>query len=1101
MSLPLLCLLGAAVAADASGEQDLAFFESRIRPILIERCYKCHNSIDRAEGGLALDHRAALLRGGDRGPTFLPGRAEASLLMRAIRHDGDLRMPEDGAKLSESIIRDFGRWIDNGAIDPREQLPSAEAITGDIAWDAVYQQRKNWWCFQTPKPPAIPDAQSNWSHDRVDRFIEAKLQEAGLKPAAKASRQTLIRRLSYVLTGLPPTPEETLAFLADDSVDAYARLVDRLLQSSAFGERWARHWMDLVRYTESHGSESDPDLPAAWRYRDYLIRAINQDVPYDQILREHIAGDLLPSPRIDATLRTNESMIGMSHWRMVEHGYQPVDPWIDRLKWADNQIDVFAKAFQGLTISCARCHNHKYDAISQKDYYGLFSVFKGARPTQRAIDHDDYLAVHHEQLASLKNRFRTQIADVWLDQASTFVERLHRDETLAALIDQAAADRHNPLYAWSILHKQNGEAFSNTWRQLVNGVQRQVDDNELDTDEFGVVWDLCIGDYETWLGHGSGLPTSPSKAGEFSIRAEGDQILGGVYPPGVYSHLLSAKHNAVLQSPRFRIDSDYISVQMLGGNYGLAQLIVENYAVPRGGIYELRTCLDDDRMQWTQWKTKFWKGFTAYVEFATAEDVTHFQLDPKSRKRAETHPYNRDGRSWFGASKVAFHDHPVSPTDRAAPIFELLKGVAPDSPAALATHYRQTLERAIAAWRAGALDVDQAALLDWMVRAGALLNSRQELETLLAEGTPIAADRLAALASTIDTYRSLESEIPIARRAPGVLDEAGEPQPLLIRGDPGKLGEPVSPRLLSVLGGRPYPDPATARLRLAEEITNARNPLTARVAVNRIWYHLFGNGIVRTLDNFGRLGEAPDHPELLDYLAVQFVEDRWSIKRLIRRLVTTQTFQMSSGASGNAQEVDPDNRLLSYMPTRRLEAEGIRDAMLAISGRLDRILHGQSVPVYYDHKKGKADGDRIKGPIDGEGRRSIYQQIRRNAQHPFLAVFDLPRPYTTRGRRDVTNVPAQALTMMNSPLVSDLARHWGQALVATQLPTGERIDLMFLASLARHPTQAERSRASQLLAELAVHYEVPFEEATDSEIIWRDFGHALWNLKEFVYIP
>ena len=290
------------------------------------------------------------------------------------------------------------------------------------------RRRRTHWAWQPVRqvdPPAVRD--DAWPRDAVDRFILASLEAAGLEPAYPADRHTLIRRLSFDLRGLPPTLAEIARFVSATSPTAYTDLVDRYLDSPHFGERWARHWMDLFRYSESHGSEGDPSIPLAWRYRDYLIRAFNGDVPYDQLIREHLAGDLLPTPRLDTENQLNESIIGTAHFRLVEHGYQPVDPWEDRVKWTDNQVDVVSKAFLGLSVSCARCHDHKFDAISQKDYYSLFGTLYGARPTQRAIDDPTLLDTNKDALAALKVDIRDGLAEAWLEAANTVPTRLLED--------------------------------------------------------------------------------------------------------------------------------------------------------------------------------------------------------------------------------------------------------------------------------------------------------------------------------------------------------------------------------------------------------------------------------------------------------------------------------------------------------------------------------------------------------------------------------------------------------------------------------------------------------------------------------------------------
>ncbi len=999
---PVLLFLAASAAWSQAPAE---FFEREIRPVLAKNCYPCHGAKS-GFAGLRLHDRASAMKGSDAGPVIVAGKPEESKLIRAVRGELSRRMPPSGP-LPGGEIAKLVRWIEMGAPWPENQSVAPAAGFN------LEQRRRDHWSWQPVRPVPLP---AGASPNPIDRFVPSA--------ATTADRATLLRRVTFDLTGLPPLPEDIQTFERDGD---YEQTVDRLLASPRFGERMARRWMDVIRYSESHGSEGDPDAPMAWRFRDYLIRAFNADVPYDQLVREQLAGDLLPNPRINRGEGINESLLGVAHFRMVEHGFQPVEPWEDRVKWTDNQIDVFSKAFQGLTISCARCHDHKFDAISQKDYYAMFGLFAGMRPTQVAIDSPEQLTRNTAELAALKPRIKAALAEQWREAI---------EQALAA----KTTDRASPLFPlWAA--EEDSRAWFEEWKKTLAARA------EFNTKNFPLRWNAAAS-FEHWPRNGTGVPAAPSLPGEFAVETSGDRAINGIYPAGVYSGLISRKHGAAITSPRFKIATDSVSFQMLGGNFSFAQLIIENHAVPRGGIYNQRYSAKADQMGWVRWDTTFWKGFTAYVEFATQNEVTLFQLDEEDGKRKPKPVPNEDGRSWFGACGVVFHDGKQAPEEELVPVRLLVEAAPADySREAVTQRLRHLLMSAISDWEAGRLNDSQAVFLDYFVRQGLLPNA--------AAGVPVLAE-----------YRRLEQEIPIPRRAPGVLEEGGPDHPLLVRGDHRHLGAPVPRGYLTALGGPRYSDPPVMRLRLAEEVASVRNPFTARVMVNRLWQASFRTGIVATPDNFGKLGEKPSNPELLDWLAGRFVDDGWSIKKILRLLVTSAAYQ-SSG-----------------LPMRRLEAEEIRDAILASSGQIDLTMYGPSVPVNYAHDTGATKGDRPKGPLDGRGRRSVYLEIRRNATNPFLDAFDVYKPASTRGRRDVTNVPGQSLTLMNSPFVVEESVKWAEALPS--------VETLYLRIFGRRATPAERDNAQGYLSELA--------KQTDERKAVASLVQALYNMKEFLYV-
>ncbi len=370
-------LTTAAVSAADTPAERTAFFENNIRPVLASSCYTCHGAAQQ-KSGLRLDWRDGLLKGGQRGPAIVPGDPEKSLLVQAIAHThAELKMPKSGDALDRATVEKFREWIRLGAPDPRDKPPGADSAQASD-WPAVFALRKRWWSFQ-PLKNTEPPKMEGIAHP-VDRFLRAAMAQAGLSPSPVTDPAARVRRAAFILTGLPPDSQEVDAFTKDPSPAAWNALIDRLLASPHFGERWARHWMDWLRYAESHGSEGDPVIRNAWRYRDYLIRALNANVPWPQLVTEHLAGDRLPHPRVNTSLGLNESAIGPAHLRMVFHGFTPTDALDEFVTFTDNQVDVVSKAFMGLTVSCARCHNHKFDAISQEDYYAWYGIFASCRP-------------------------------------------------------------------------------------------------------------------------------------------------------------------------------------------------------------------------------------------------------------------------------------------------------------------------------------------------------------------------------------------------------------------------------------------------------------------------------------------------------------------------------------------------------------------------------------------------------------------------------------------------------------------------------------------------------------------------------------------------
>jgi hypothetical protein len=1010
----LVAACGAHLLADDRPEQ-IEFFETRIRPVLAQDCYECHSSQGEADGGLILDHRQGLLTGGDRGPAIVPGKPGESLLIQAIRHDiEDLEMPSAAPKLDEAIIRDFEKWIRMGAPDPRDQPPTDAELAADTDWSAVMQRRMSWWSFQPIGDPSLPAI--NAVEHPIDRFIRNRLAGTELKPAEPAEPQILLRRLTFALTGLPPTEEQLNKFLQQsDRTVAVDQLIDELLDSPHFGERWARHWMDWIRYAESHGSEGDPRIENAYLYRDYLIRALNDDIPYDQLVREHVAGDQLAEPRLNHELAINESLVGTAHWRMVFHGFAPTDALDEKVRFTDDQINVFSKAFLGLTVSCARCHNHKFDAISQADYYALFGILGSTRPGRSAVDLPAKQNTNVLELAELKPKIRYALAGDWLGAADELASRLSSDKDLWKNAEQLFSPMH-------LLHSvkrdvSESKSFAGAWQERVR--EWEVDQESLAA--YRRAEYPFKADFSNWYREGIGLNGQPSEAGEFSIRPEGDDALLGIYPAGVYSHLVSQKHPARFASPDFRLTGkNTLWLRVTGGGSAMARYVVQDY--PRNGtVYPVKE-LKNDGWQWQRFNVDYWDGDDIHIELSAARDA------PLLTKGSD--------QSWFGITDAVLVPEgatpPVEPRDFLGPLFAAAKETPPESLEDLEAIYIKALKDSVKAWKEGEVDDGEASFLNACLQDGLLPNKLQQL---------------GASKALIERYRALENAIPIPTRVPTLAEWRAQDQPLFDRGNHKKPLEPVSRRFLEAIDAEPYDTALSGRLELAEDLLRDDNPFTRRVIVNRVWHHLFGRGIVPSVDNFGRMGEKPSHPELLDYLANRFVEEGWSIKQLIRLIVTSQTWQQDSTPSPTAREIDPENQLLSHFNVRRLDAESIRDSLLMAADNLERRLYGP--------------------PVDGRAnRRSVYVAVLRNRLDPFLSTFDAPVPFSTKGRRDVTTVPAQSLALFNDPFVLDQARRAASS-------AGERDEFIrttWRRLLGRDPSSLEQTQAGRLVESLQSRY-------------------------------
>ena len=1096
-ALALTLAAGAAPEGEAARRE---FFEAKVRPILAVHCYSCHGAAKQL-GGLRVDWRGGLIKGGDTGPSIEPGQPDDSLLVRALEHsEPGMEMPKKAAKLSASDIKAVRSWVASGAYDPRETLPSADE-SSRVEWQAKLAERRSWWSLQPVTRPAVPvPRQEGWAVGPVDRFVLARLEAAGLAPSPTPDRAVLARRLAFVLTGLPPNPDDLRAFLDDPSPIAYERLADRLLASPHFGEHWARHWMDVVRFGDTYGYEWDIPAKGAWRYRDYLIRAFNANIPFDQLIREQVAGDLLATPRLNPIEQINESRIGPLFLQLGEnrHGDSAEFDGIHQ-EMVHNKIDAFSKAFQGLTIGCARCHDHKLDAVSQRDYYALAGAFMSPRWVTNTIDTPDRNAEALAELRRLKRPLREALAARWLEAAATFETALLAtrapskspspwDKSVAAA--GATPAWEHPLRSWVALLKADRDKadVSVEWvKQAASYTTERRQRVAQNAKQFRVVADFRQPPPPGWSIDGVGLRDGPVRPGDFTVALDGPGAVSAILPAGLFTNALSPRLNGVVRTPYLATFAEpWLSLETCGGDFAAERTVVDNAFLTERQTYLAR-------------RDPAWSPSPPFPEFAGRKvfrEVATKTSNPNFPPRVGLGPacseaQAADPKSWFGVTRAVVSRTEGAPKDELSRIQTLFEGPAPTTLAEAAQRYAAWWRSALERWGRDAATDDDAALLTWLLDQSVLPNtSNQSAPTRVRE--------------LVAEYRAAERRVLEPETVNGVADlDDGYDYRLNLRGEYDKLGPAVPRGYLGVLSSSEpasaFHDRRSGRLELAARVASRDNPLTARVYVNRVWQWVFGAGLVASPDDFGKLGDAPSHPELLDWLAGRFVDGGWSTKGLARALVLSATFRQGSTAGVQARDVDPRNRLLHHYPLRRLEAESVRDAILAASGRLLGLLYG---PPVNPHRSSEDAQKRLfSGPLDGDGRRSLYTKLTIMEPPKFLEAFNQPPPKIPTGRRDVSNVPAQALALLNDPFVLGQAKVWGLRVASeTGSTLDDRLSSMFVAALGRPPGPADMDRWRRLVKDVARERGVAAGDVLTSPLVWTDVAHTLFNVKEFLYI-
>jgi cytochrome c553 len=1113
-----------ASARDATGspaefsDADLEFFERQVRPLLVTHCHECHGA-DEASGSLRLTSRQAILRGGDTGPAIVAGDPEQSLLVDAISY-GDLYQMPPKSKLPPAAIQTLIEWVRRGAPWPDDKAGEDLRANGE-AFDLEARKAAHWSWQPIVDPPLPGVRETHWPSDPLDYFILAPLESAGITPAPDADPGTLLRRAYFDLTGLPPPSAAVEAFLADPSAASYVEVVDRLLASPQFGEHWARHWLDLMRYAETRGHEFDYPTPNAWQYRDYVIRAFNQDVPYDQFVTEHLAGDLVDPPRRHPTEGFNESVIATGFWYLGDWVHSPVDIRKDETDRFDNAIDVYSKAFLGLTVACARCHDHKFDAISQADYYALAGFLQSSAYRQVRFESAEHNAEVARQIDTLRRTTGRQLAERVAQAVSAAHDRTPRLlSTSAALVaaEKEAAPADNlvsaaarlgvpdtVLAAWLETVQQARSDASHPLHAIVlaalSGIESGGQPLQPQPDqarppgppEFRVVVDYDSSS-AAWLTDGPAFGAGPLRAGSVlpNLAADGPlveivargraqrdpqlsdlKLRPATERPSWAASDWSDRPGRVLRTPTVTLTDGKLYYLMRGG----AQIhaVVDSHHQVGGPLH--RTLLlevpEENQLRWVEHDLSRYRGHAVHVEIGVREtDLIQVHMVVQGARPPQP------PETWYPGDASPGYQ----PPQRTSELIAQLGARLGESLASLAEDR----------W---GQDPGAARLAEWAMNHPELWSPdlRSELDHLAAdyrERRQLLLTRLQRISAT----------------APAIQDGTGEDERLLIRGNAATPGDLVPRRMLTAIAGtnQPQPTSGSGRLELARRTLDPRNPFPARVMANRIWHHLMGRGIVPTVDNFGVLGQAPSHPELLDHLASRFVREGWSVKGLIRAVMLSRTYRMSSQLRPAAEAVDPQNLLWHRMPIRRLSAEAIRDAMLALSGRLDPTQYGPGVPIYLtDFMQGRGRPEK-SGPLDGDGRRSIYQVVRRNFLSPMMLAFDTPQPSSPRGDRTQSNVPAQALILMNDPFVIAQARQFAERLCQSQPDVDRRLEQLYLEAFARPPNPQEAELVKHFCSvqqnALASSPESVADPADAQGLLWGDLCHVLFNTKEFIFL-
>ena len=1185
ITVVLLLLAGPIKGEEEPDADKIDFFETKIRPVLVKHCYACHSvDSDSVKGGLLLDSRNAIRAGGDSGAGVVPGKPDESVLLSAIRYES-FEMPPKG-KLSDAVLQDFQTWIEQGAEDPRTggQLVSKTTID--------YEQAARFWAFQKPEKAALPRVKNQaWSENPVDRFIAKKLADNKLQPSEQAGKRILIRRAYYDLIGLPPTPEQQAAFLNDTSEDAFSKVIESLLNSEHYGERWGRHWLDVARYGEDQAHTFKArKYPRGYYYRDWVVQAINDDMPYNRFIENQNAADLIDEPDLHQRIAALGffSLGPVYYAENVEKAKAVADEWDDR-------IDTLTRGVLGLTVSCARCHDHKFDPISMSDYYGLAGIFASTKYQERPIvsseiqqqrakadqaiqDHaleitrflteagrqirptltsdiPSYFEVVYKWiqrketakdrkklsaelvkdsglskvlltrwmalLEAKKNSVRGRYPDLeswytWIDSSPTDPKRAENPSSLAeartfgeslqARVESRLADR-------SVLFAEFGENMAFVAPGNISKVESGIfplgnlfDDGKgvtlnsaMSSDEFGAKAETKnLGIHLVAHGWGERLNIGPEIDFTFaqigsdtnqhgSVTNDGWNGTSCISTTGSWPSTSGKRHeqgigmhsNALVtfdldeirraglmpesQEFRFRVDRAGMNddVQGTESPSGYAAVIVSKPHRDKNVMDAiLGGYVNGKKMEITF--SDFTYNFTGAIPPPLKADGKYVEFDIAIPAQAKYITLITTGAGG-PADNTINSDHMVFSGARLE--MQPLPKVV-DVAASQPQEQTFTEEDRQAAYLLSKMFYDE----------GLLALPNEEVEQRV---TGAIKEEAVALRKQEKELKTAAEAIEISM-AHALVDGEGRDLPIYLAGDPGKKGESAERAIPAIFTNgekRPFHPHGSGRQELAAALVSPENPLTARVIVNRLWAAHFGEGLVGTTSNFGELGERPTHPKLLDYLAVELMENQWSLKHMHRMMMNSATYQQSSDYQSRPFEMDPDNQFLWRMNRKRLEIEPWRDGLLYVSGELNLELGGPSIQL--DDSQNK--------------RRTLYGFVSRHRLNELLRLFDFPDPNITSASRSVTTVPLQQLFVLNSDFMSQRAKALAERVQQEMDGSVEQqIQYAFELLYGREAADDDIVLGTEFLESVAT--------SDNMETAWQQYALALLSANEFMFV-